>query len=79
MEKNMKRCDWCGEQYQELWPLENREASWPGLFVWVCEECKETMQGEYWAFCSPVVFRLHRKYPAAREVHQLTEWMESVL
>src|SRR5258708_32266470 len=81
MEENLKRCEWCDQDCRALAPLENRDCSFLGLFVWVCDGCREAMRDEYWceAFCAPIVVRLHRQRSAGLAVRQLTEFMECVL
>ena len=77
----MKRCEWCGQDKRALSPLENRDASLPGVFVWVCAGCVEEMQREYYcdALCAPIGFRVYRKYPATVEFRHLMELVECTL
>lgn len=79
MEENTKRCEWCGQDCRALSPVENRDASLSGLFVWICDGCRDAMQGEYrWeALCSPIGFRIYPKYSATLEVHRLTQLVEA--
>jgi hypothetical protein len=73
-------CEWCGQECRGRWPLENRDDDRTGLFVWVCDECREAVQGEYWCevLCSPIGFRMYPERPATVEVRLLTAWAESV-
>lgn len=77
----MKQCEWCGQDCQALSPIENCDPSPVGLFVWVCDGCREAMQGEYWCetLCSPIGFRSFPKCPVTLEVRQLAELVECVL
>lgn len=77
----MKHCDWCEQESRGLRPLENRDIDRVGLFIWVCDGCKEAIQSEYWceALCSPIGFRIYPERPATLEVQRLTTWAESML
>lgn len=76
----MKTCEWCGLICQALLPLENNDVSLPGVFVWVCANCVEEMQSEYYcdALCSPIGFRIYPKRPATTEFRRLVDLMESL-
>lgn len=77
----MQRCEWCGQMCRGLSPIQNRDPSLPGWFVWICAGCREAVQGEYWYrdFGAPMGLKISSKRPAARGRYPLGEAVESVV
>ena len=76
----MEQCAWCGQACRDLSLIKNRDPSLFGVYVWVCDGCKEAVQDEYWcgAFCTPPGFRLSPKRPLILEAYHPAELVEGV-